>query len=534
MRFFGPHLSQVRSGDLYRLITPYWAVLCVLCACGGADVPQRAPRGKPLLGSYDDSGTAASPAAQPDAGIGAEVDADASETAPADEQSAALTATELLPVSLTFQTEEGASLFLEALPPGAVFDGSTSRLLWIPQRGQAGEYVFYSVEQSPQGAGRRPHRLSVVPISDARLRSGPPAGYADDEVGLIFVHGKGSQDNCADTDLLHDYWRRFDETVAPDAALRKLVCYNGRHAVATDAPKVARQILSANCGRANKCIIVTHSMGGLMINHMFTHARPARSGDPEPAMFAEHALYQQVRERTLFVISVASAAGGSKAADIVADGDSHSWGQEAVGALYDWFDPSTPAADNLVIRYATRVAAPLDADPGVPFFMVATYLDRVVERVLSGSVRWVFDWLDGDVAAQGLTALDAVVNFSSRSDGLVSFRSSCGVASDNDKDGPGHNADLRRHFDYCYRAPKKPNHFVWFASNVDHAAVLQRKPGKCKDCEHVFPYQRRETLLRASDYDDKTTGEVIWAELHRTAEPGEPRRLDRIVDLTQP
>lgn len=62
-----------------------------------------------------------------------------------------------------------------------------------------------------------------------------------------------------------------------------------------------------------------HSMGGLMLEHMFTHIRAPSSKDREPDFYKHRDLYAQVHKKVLFVVAVASAAGGSKVADIIED-----------------------------------------------------------------------------------------------------------------------------------------------------------------------------------------------------------------------
>jgi len=402
----------------------------------------------------------------------------------------------------------GTAVSSSQLPRGAVYEAAAGRLRWIPQVGQAGSYLL------PLGAPPATETLLTIgPVSPSLLQQGPPGPYPDADVGYVFVHGKTTDDLCVNQKLRDEYWGASAAVIAPLESQRLVVCHDGRRRVAETAPAVAQQILKASCGRANKCILVTHSMGGLLVSHMFTHAGAARPGEPAE-LFSHAELYRRVKERTLLVVSLASAEGGSRSADI-ATGEDESTAGQAISMVVGLLGQNTDSTKNLVVKEATRVVAPLDQDPGVPFFMVAGYSPEVLtggEALLStvstilaitpeaksaffavalsalGSSQSAGSLFNGDLR---YTLLDLLAQFGSRSDGMVSFRSACGVRSGEPLDGPGHDAALEPHLRYCASAPRRPGHHLWFAINLNHSEIITT-PAACvkqASCAPLVPAQ---------------------------------------------
>lgn len=385
------------------------------------------------------------------------------------------------PLKLTVDIADSPS-FPQGLPIGVVFDGGSRELRWIPAKAQAGRHEI-SVNDGSKAAGKIVIEANAASESSLTV-NGPPVRYRDGDVGYVFVHGAGSVDRCANRADLNAYWGQGAQIIAPDPSTRFLACYDGRKAVADVARDVARQILSADCGRFNRCILITHSMGGLLVEHMFLHTRAPGPADPFPQMYADRALYQEVKDRTLFVISLASSAGGSKTANIVAAGGADHFGQEIIGEISRWFGADDDSTRNVVVEYASRIVAPFTEDPGVPFFMVPTYSTKTLieER---GAFAGIWDVLWNDLPPvvfngnRELALVDTLTEFQARSDGLVEFRSSCGIASDEVNAGPGRSVPLDHHFRYCWSEPKKANHYVWFISNMNHFIVT----GPSTECQ---------------------------------------------------
>ncbi|HEY8271527.1 MAG TPA: hypothetical protein VIG33_11620 [Pseudobdellovibrionaceae bacterium] len=389
---------------------------------------------------------------------------------------------ELQPYSYKFSGSETVS-FQDALPAGAFYDSDTRTLYWIPTKGQRGDYNL-GVKEG--GVDKFRIAFHVLALDDYKLRyGGPPFHYQDGDVGYIFVHGVQDTDLCIDRSKLEQYWGGTPQTIAPDSNDRSLACYDGRKAVAAVAESVAHQIMDAKCGFYKKCIIITHSMGGLLMEHMFLHIRPPVAIDPVQSWFDQRELYKAVREKTLFVISLASAAGGSKTADLV-NGNAGTVSQDVIGALSRWMGANMDSTNNLMVAYASRVVAPMTEDPGVPFFMVPGFTTKTLyeARGFFGSI-WdtlinsvpdtVFNG-DGD-----LTFVDGVTEFPSRSDGVVDLRSSCGIASDDYNNGVGDKASLDDNLHYCWGAPKKANHYLWFAVNLNHS-LITRPAAEVSEC----------------------------------------------------
>jgi hypothetical protein len=398
---------------------------------------------------------------------------------------------------------DGAGIvsFPSGLPKGALYDQSLRRFNWIPTRGQAGNY---NIKVFEDGKEKGFIGLSVAGLNETQLHTiGPPFIYSDGDVGYIFVHGRGDLDRCANPAELAAYWGSGPATVEPDPALRLIACYDGRKAVADTAAGVAQQILNANCGKYNKCIIFTHSMGGLMLEHMFTHTRAAVGTDPVPSMFANKDLYQAVKDRTLFVVSLASAAGGSVAASVLNSDGRIRLDEETTSAIGRLFGANDDSIRNLVVSYATHVVAPITEDPGVPFFMVPGFTEKTAAEA-GGIFGSLFDLTFNNLprvvfnSNRELALLDSYIQYRSRSDGLIDLRGGCGIASDREDEGPGRSATLDQHFRYCWSAPKKPNHYVWFLSNLNHYLIT----GQSYDCRNteapcvtVFPDANQGTFI---------------------------------------
>jgi hypothetical protein len=388
---------------------------------------------------------------------------------------------------------KGELSFPDGLPKGLVYQSGLRQLSWIPTRGQAGSYQLKVQED---GVEKGLVRLRVAAVSDNQLKiGGPPFLYRDGDIGYIFVHGAGDVDRCTNPADLAAYWGAGPAVVAPDATNRTIVCYDSREAVANVARSVANQILASPCGRLNRCVIFTHSMGGLLMEHILLHIREAQPSDPVPQMYTERILYQAVKERTLFVVSLASAAGGSKAASIVNSQGMFPLTQEAIGSLTRIIGFNDNATRNLAVPYASNIVAPYLEDPGVPFFMIAGFTEKTLAEE-SGFLGGVFNVTLNNIPLvvfngdRGLATVDSLALYNSRSDGLVDLRSACGVASDREDDGPGRSVSLEEHFRYCWNSPKKANHFVWFLSNLNHV-LIPKLAFNCRNatapCVALFP-----------------------------------------------
>jgi len=361
---------------------------------------------------------------------------------------------------MTPLTAHLAASAVSGLPAGAIFDSTTQNLHWLPQKGQAGSYQI-SVDGSPM-------TLAVNQVPS--LQQGPPT-YRDGEIGFVYVHGLSTENYCANPMGLANYWQTTPAVLSPDANLRTLSCYDGTQAVEASALIVAQQILEAPCGPYNKCVVVAHSMGNLIMEYILTHDRAATALDPEPQLFANAALFAQVKSKVLFVISLASAAGGSKAANILNDPGSANLIQGATGVFAGFFGSNTPATRSLVVERASTILAPFTADPGVPFFMVAGYTTQTMGEY--GVVSGIFNHPPQTVynADSRYAQLDPVIRFNSRSDGMVDFRSACGIASPWVNEGPGYGSSLLSHFTYCLIGQRKPNHYLWFMTNLNHSLI---------------------------------------------------------------
>ncbi|MEZ4744235.1 MAG: hypothetical protein R3B45_17595 [Bdellovibrionota bacterium] len=400
------------------------------------------------------------------------------------------------------------------LPKGAYIDTSSEKLYWLPTIEQQGSYSglipLYGIQ-----------RKIFLNIEHKNFRQGPPSNFRDGDVGYILVHGKGI-DYCADPEGLEDYWRQSKNALSPDQSYLKVVCYDGTKRVADTALSVAQQIQKANCGRFNKCIVVTHSMGGLMLEHMMIYSRSPRENEKYPEYFNNREEYLKAKEKILFVVSIASAAGGSKAAELLLRSSEQSTIQELIGKISAKFEDKNDAARNLLVDIATTEVAPINEDPGVIFFMVPGFskeLAKQVGDILGTSDENPFDVFNGD---NEIAALDRVVHYSSRSDGLVSFRSACGIADSDVDAGPGWKASLEEQFQYCLNSQKKPSHFVWFLTNLNHSKNRWAEKA-CKaggnECEIYFPNYNQRTFIRETRLNGRSATMAIRYLLTKDALP---------------
>lgn len=377
-----------------------------------------------------------------------------------------ISAAETQPITVNVAAPE--RLTASPLPTGAIYDAVTGTFRWLPKPGQAGSHAVSFTNAS----GRAVLTLNLQITAATAIAAGPADGARDGDVGYVFIHGMGDVDRCADAGDLAAYWGAGPATIARGSA-RTLACYDGRIGAENAAPAVARQILDADCGRFDRCVLVVHSMGALVAEFILTHDRPARANDPEPALFANHELYARAKARTLSVISIASAAGGSRVADILRNQGSAGTVASFMASFARRLEMNTESTRSLTTARATGVLAPWTADPGVPIYMIATYSPTLAwewDDVFGG----FFGALIGNIPVnvfQGdeyLTGLDGIIQTKARSDGLVDFRSGCGLASINSDDGPGYRATLGQQLAYCAQGYKKANHHLWFASNLNH------------------------------------------------------------------
>jgi hypothetical protein len=444
------------------------------------------------------------------------------------------TVAELETLELSFVSPESSALSLKNAPAGSDWETSTSTFRWIPALGQAGAHAFTITSFK----GQQPVEVTVTARDREALKnSGPPDNFRDGDIGYVFVHGAGGTvDRCAAGNDLFEYWGAAPALVAPDSNSRKLACYDGREDVASQAKRVAEQIDGFDCGRYRRCVIITHSMGGLLIEHMFTHTEAAPAGDPNPKFYENAALNRKVRDKTLFVISLASAAGGSKVADILISGSQQSAMQKISGFLARRVGSTNNAYKNLQSKYASEVVAPIARDPGVPFFMVPGYSKRTLYEE-----RGFFDIISLDIGTpnakifngdSSCASLDYIAGFNSRSDGLVDFRSACGAADANPETGPGYAAPLVSQIAYCATAAKKPNHYPWFVINLNHYDItmptyhcgLRDNP-----CETML--FRNGTFEVEPAYAQKSAVEVLRDRLTRNQSGKKPVQLRTVLGL---
>lgn len=380
----------------------------------------------------------------------------------------------------------GPALSPAALPEGALYDGRVLR--WLPRVGQTGAYKIEF--KNTLGENGFVLNLQVAARSPAVLARGPSDGAADGDVGFVFIHGMGSVDRCANAADLAAYWSGAPAVIGREAGSRTVACYDARASAESQAVKVAQQIVDANCGKFNRCILITHSMGGLVTEFIMTHDRPAKTGEAEPGLFDHAELFKKAKMKTLAVISLASAAGGSRVADALESSNSSSIAS-FVGGVARWIGSGTQSAHSVTVARANALV-PIDADPGVPFYMVAGY---------SVKSAWEWDpWFGGLWSAvddipmtvfqgdQELMGLDSVIQPSTRWDGLVDFRSACGVRSSDSRFGPGYSAGTDLSFNFCATAAHKPNHFPWLISNLNHYLIAMPWTG----CAGENPCETRE------------------------------------------
>lgn len=436
---------------------------------------------------------------------------------------------ELRVLRLRVRAQDDDPLDPSGLPPGAKFDATTGLLLWLPKHGQAGTHDLEFRDSI--GFVRLRLRLKIEPAPASILEGGPTDGAAHGDVGFVFIHGMGPVDRCADQAELAAYWESTPTVIGRNGPV-KVACYDARVAAEAAAIAVAQQIVDADCGALDRCILVAHSMGGLVAEFILTHDREARDEDPEPALFEKAELFARAKERVLSVIAIGSAAGGSRVADALASQNSNSvssW----VGHAARVIGQGTEASKSVTTVRATQVLSPVTADPGVPIYLVPAY---------SVQTSWEWDpWFGGFLGGiigsvpmkvfQGdryLAALDAIVLPNSRGDGLVEFRGACGVSSADPHAGPGYSAPLSAQLDYCAKSPKRPNRHLWFLSNINHMWV-QTPWSNCGNSDnpcHTLEYiPSTRSLVRHQALDGKSAVHVIREKIDANRRPALARKL---------
>ncbi len=396
---------------------------------------------------------------------------------------------------------------IKNLPKGAIYQETDQTIYFIPQKGQRGKY-----EIEIEGNETLEWELEVTAVAEETLqKKGPTESYSDGDIGYIFLHGKTMSNLCESKEGAEAYWLKADEVLAPDETNRTLICYDGTKKVSETVKSVAEQMEKASCGLYGRCIVVTHSMGGLMLEHMLIYAGKGEGLDED--LKGHEALYQKVKDKILMVISIASAAGGSKTADVALE-----LSKDPDSLIGQFYDLEAGSNQSLRVNHATTVLAPVNQDPGVPFFMVAGYSENIKEG--SGDVLGsIFDSLAGGDETEekpfnGSTmysTLDQMTGFTSRSDGAVAFRSSCGTTSSSADDGPKRDAEISEHLKYCYAEAKKPNHYVLFLSDLNHDLIIQDID--CKEtknrCQVLFPDEEQKTFTPSPTYTGQNTIQVI-------------------------
>lgn len=367
---------------------------------------------------------------------------------------------ELLP--LRIKLPENEYYFVqESLPVGALLNENGREFLWLPQKGQEGSYKLSVLDALKTESI---YEVQIDAQTEDEMTIGPAAWYRDGDIGLIYVHGMSQEDVCEAPGKGRDYWLSTPGILMPQASLNSVICYDGRDRVESQARKVADQILASSCGAYGRCAVFTHSMGGLMLEYILHRSL---SGDVPTA---DRIAFQAAREKIAFVVSIASAAGGSKLANIVKHPDRYP-DASLLANIMKPFLASGGALDSLQVEFASQTVAPMDIDTKMPFFMVPGYSKE--EGAGLNTFNGMYE----------LGVLDSNAQFQSRSDGLVAFRSACGVASDREDDGPGRGSSLESQFQYCFGAPKKPSHYVWFSINLNHAAIHQPF-AQCQDAKN--------------------------------------------------
>ncbi len=423
-------------------------------------------------------------------------------------------AKELLPTEVDLTALGPGTWSLTSGPEGLFVENN--HILWIPQKGQRGAT---EVKVASTEGTSRSLQLQIAEVPEDSLKwGGPPGVYKDGDVGYVFIHGKGDEDRCNSNQRLEEYWGGGNVVIAPNAANRIMTCYDGREDVVSESPKVAKQILARRCGRFNRCILVVHSMGGLMAEYMMLHSRESVATDLDKDLFKDRDLFSQVKKKTLFVVGLSSAAGGSKVASII-ENPSVNGGQLVVGLLARVFGSKNDSTHNLEPLRASRLIAPIGEDPGIPFFYVAGFSSNLLDSSLDlggGLLSYLGlnisnseNYFNGD---EEIAILDLITNFQARSDGLVDFRSTCGVRSENQGDGPHHDAALTDQMNYCFRAPKKANHYVWFATNLNHLRIVTNTSecqGNGPDCVSYFPQVSGNTLVRFPRWDRQNVPSIV-------------------------
>lgn len=395
------------------------------------------------------------------------------------------------------QLPVGVNLIDEGWPQGLRYDAENHIISWLPQQNQAGAYELKLSQEQRDGV----LVLEVEAQPEETLRLGPPRSYRDGDVGYIYVHGMSMTNYCATDEKGWKAWRAAADIVSPDENTRSAVCYDGRGRVDQQAAAVAQQIIDAPCGAFNRCIMIAHSMGGLMIEYILLHADESSHPDA-----AERELFRRVREKILFVVELGSASGGAEVANVVKYPERYPKLKHLMGSIGKLV-PSRDAIDVLALDFATQIGAPLNGNPQVPVFMVPGYSRKNLLSKTQKTIR-----ADGPFNGRlELAALDRSMALNSRSDGVVTFRSACGIASDDETAGPGYKASLNEQFEYCFLSPKKPQHHVWFSMDLNHYAIAspfslcQSEPSSCQ----VHTLDTDDQIIKRTDLQGMDSMQVM-------------------------
>jgi len=97
-----------------------------------------------------------------------------------------------------------------------------------------------------------------------------------------------------------------------------------------------------------------------------------------------------------------------------------------------------------------------------------------------------------------LTMLDRLVDFGSRSDGMVDFRSACGSRATPRTAGRAPTPRSRSISRNCAQSAKKPNHYIWFATDMNHLLIQHAWAG----CKNTTPVFRRFRAAERSSVTD--------------------------------
>lgn len=182
----------------------------------------------------------------------------------------------------------------------------------------------------------------LVPALIAMLVVAAWPSTAEAACYAAFVHGK--RDGTPTAAQAEAYWNpepgttayRFDWWAAGTLGCKTtLIKYDGRQAFTTAASTVGSRLasfISANSIPAGQLLIVTHSMGGLVVRYGLNNASSLTN-------------WPAVRTATKYVINSQAPHVGSKGADVVAfEANDGTWG-DAIGLLAEWIMGRNAASD---------------------------------------------------------------------------------------------------------------------------------------------------------------------------------------------